>query len=77
MANKFSAEFYVNETRFLLQCPCNEPQWAPLCSCVKRALIKLPIPKHGLEVVVQCTTRLNNVDLPFSLTINPKGNPFR
>ena len=80
MANKFSAEFYVQEIRFLLQSPCQQAQWPLLQNRIKSALSSFEgksLPKHGLEITEHGTIQVNNVDCRFSLTINPKGNPFR
>lgn len=80
MANKFSAEFYVQEIRFLLQSPCRQAQWPLLQNRIKSALSSFEgryLPKHGLEITEHGTIKVNNADCRFSLTINPKGNPFR
>lgn len=80
MANKFSVEFYVDSTRFLLQSSCRQAQWPLLQNRVKSALSNFEgsgFPKHGLEVTEHGSIKVSNDDCQFSLTINPKGNPFR
>lgn len=69
--------FQVDGTEYLLQANCNSVQWPRLIDKVHKHLERVgkksAADMFGHTASARCYTKINNVLVKYSLTINPKG----
>ena len=78
----FSKEFQIDGVPYLLESDCEPQIWPLLCNRVEKQLVRIgkeaAKSMYGPATVMSCTKFANaRYVVPFKLTINPQGNPFR